>query len=216
MQLWSCVTHEGGRKGCGKPGGRIWSLGILWASARQNEDIEPSPCLWNYAGDRKHLIWDAKNLVRREEGLPDSRVFAVLQRTSGAPPLPRENRVCLTPEAGWNALGDAPATQEATGHGGASPELSLWQLPGPSCGQRGLLGMNRGEISVGRPQVFLKTCWALVPSERAVSSPGAAPLGPHSPGLRHLPLLPCDFLLLLHLGVFSGPQWPHQFPWRRA
>lgn len=37
---------------------------------------------------RKHLMWDAKNLVRHEEGLPDSRGFAVLQRTAEASPLP--------------------------------------------------------------------------------------------------------------------------------
>lgn len=63
-------------------------------------------------------MWDAQYLVRHEEGRPGSRACSLAE----APPLPRESRVWLTPEAGWNALGDAPASQEATGHGRASPE----------------------------------------------------------------------------------------------
>ena len=141
--LLMSLTHEDGRKRCEKPGGRTWSLGILLASVRQKEEIGPSPCLWDYAGEREHLMWDTKNLVTHEEVFSDGRAFAVLQRTAGAPPLPwGSSRVLLAPEAGWNALGDVPAFQEATGHGGASPELGLWQLPSPSWGQRGLLGVD--------------------------------------------------------------------------
>lgn len=40
----------------------------------------PFPCFWDYAGERKHLMWNAQYLVRHEEGLPGSRAFAVLQR----------------------------------------------------------------------------------------------------------------------------------------
>lgn len=50
--------------------------GVLWASATQSEETGPSPCLWDYADERKLLMWDAKNLVRCDEGLPDGRAFA--------------------------------------------------------------------------------------------------------------------------------------------
>lgn len=56
-----------------KSGGRTGSLVSCGASARQNEEIGLSPCLWDCAGAGKHLMVDAKNLVRHEKGLTDSR-----------------------------------------------------------------------------------------------------------------------------------------------
>lgn len=48
------------------------------------------------------------------------------------------------PRSWRNALGDSPAFQEATGHGGASPELGLWQFSGASYGQKGVPGSRCG------------------------------------------------------------------------
>lgn len=66
-------------------------------------------------------------------------------------------RVLLTPEAGGNALGDTPVFWEANSCGGASPELSFWQLLGPSLWAKGLLGAGV-EVSVAggrRPSLRL-------------------------------------------------------------
>lgn len=58
VQLWSRrLTNEGGRK-------RRVSQEGLGAGCPVDEETGPSPCLWDYAGERKQLTWDAKNLVR--------------------------------------------------------------------------------------------------------------------------------------------------------
>lgn len=186
-------------------------------------------------------MWGAKSVVRCEEGLPDDRAFAVLQRTAGAPPLlwrrlPWGSRVLLTPAAGWDAVRDALAFWEASSHGGGSPELGLWQLPGPRPWAKGAPGSRPGG-----------ECWqGCRPSLRlgggairkgSVSLRCLAPLGPHSPGLRYAPHLltpatpthhvtsSCCFTLGFSKGhlflsglicLVPGSLWDSNFPLSRA